>query len=62
MSARALIAAAETLSAQLDGLSFSSPVTHVYNPLDYAGAAHTQYLYQWCGQPLPPDDHLVGCC
>ena len=51
MSAKALIAAAETLSAQLDGLNFSAPVTHVYNPLDYAGAAHTQYLTQWGNQP-----------
>lgn len=53
MSARALIAAAEALSAQLDGLSFSAPVTHVYNPLDYAGAAHTQYLTQWGDLPQP---------
>ena len=53
MSARALITAAATLSAQLDGLSFSAPVTHVYNPLDYAGAAHAQYLTQWGGQPQP---------
>jgi len=53
MSAQALIAAAETLSAQLDGLSFSAPVTHVYNPLDYAGAAHTQYLRQWADRPQP---------
>ncbi len=53
MSAQKLIAAAGTLSAQLDGLSCSTPVTHVYNPLDYAGAAHTQYLTQWGGQPQP---------
>ena len=53
MSAQKLIAAAGTLSAQLDGLSFSTPVTHVYNPLDYAGAAHTQYLTQWGGQSQP---------
>ena len=53
MSAQKLIAAAGTLSAQLDGLSFSTPVTHVYNPLDYAGAAHTQYLTQWGGRPQP---------
>ena len=51
MSAKALIAAAETLSARLDGLNFSAPVTHVYNPLDYAGAAHAQYLTQWGNQP-----------
>lgn len=53
MSAQALIGAAQTLSAKLDGLKFSAPVTHVYNPLDYAGAAHTQYLTLWGGQPQP---------
>ena len=53
MSAQALIGAAQTLSAKLDGLKFSVPVTHVYNPLDYAGAAHTQYLNLWGGQPQP---------
>lgn len=53
MSARALIAAAEKLSEQLDGLSFSAPVTHVYNPLDYAGEAHAQYLSLWGDQPQP---------
>ncbi len=53
MSAQALIGAAQTLSATLDGLKFSAPVTHVYNPLDYAGAAHTQYLTLWGGQPQP---------
>ena len=53
MSAQALIGAAQTLSATLDGLKFSAPVTHVYNPLDYAGAAHTQYLSLWGEQPQP---------
>lgn len=53
MSAQDLINAADQLSAQLDGLQFSAPVTHVYNPLDYAGAAHTQYLKQWGDQPQP---------
>lgn len=53
MSAQALVAAAEKLSAQLNGLSFAAPVTHVYNPLDYAGAAHTQYLTQWGDAPQP---------
>lgn len=44
MSARALIAAAQKLSRAVSGLSFSAPVTHVYNPLDYAWGAHEQYL------------------
>lgn len=53
MSASALIEAAHVLAEQLDGLSFALPVTHVYNPLDYAGAAHDQYLSLWGGQPHP---------
>lgn len=51
MSAQTLVAAAERLSAQLNDLSFAAPVTHVYNPLDYAGEAHTQYLMQWGSTP-----------
>jgi single-strand selective monofunctional uracil DNA glycosylase len=44
-----LIAAAQTLSAQVDALTFQPPVTHVYNPLDYAWAAHEQYLRKFGG-------------
>ncbi len=32
------------LSSEVDGLTFAPPVTHVYNPLDYAWFAHRQYL------------------
>jgi single-strand selective monofunctional uracil DNA glycosylase len=39
-----LIAAAQDLSAQADKLKFAAPVTHVYNPLAYAWAAHEEYL------------------
>lgn len=53
MSAQALIDAAHRLSEKLSGLTFSGPVSHVYNPLDYAGAAHDQYLAQWGAQPQP---------
>ncbi len=42
--ADALIAAADTLRTALRPLQFSLPVTHVYNPLDYAWAPHTAYL------------------
>jgi len=51
MSHQVLINAAHALSAEVDSLSFSAPVTHVYNPLNYAGAAHDQYLSLWGGQP-----------
>ncbi len=43
-SADALIAAADALRTALRPLTFSPPVTHVYNPLDYAWAPHTAYL------------------
>jgi single-strand selective monofunctional uracil DNA glycosylase len=35
-----LIEAARTLCSRLDGLRFAPPVSHVYNPLDYAWAVH----------------------
>jgi len=43
MSAQ-LIAAAEELRTVVHRLKFPRPVTHVYNPLDYAWAAHEKYL------------------
>jgi single-strand selective monofunctional uracil DNA glycosylase len=39
-----LIAAAKRLATEVDSLSFSEPVTHVYNPLRYAWKAHQAYL------------------
>lgn len=39
-----MIQSARNLSTDCDALSFGAPVTHVYNPLDYAWAAHEQYL------------------
>ena len=38
------IEAARKLAAAVDELAFAEPVTHVYNPLQYAWAAHEQYL------------------
>jgi single-strand selective monofunctional uracil DNA glycosylase len=35
----------------VDGLRFSPPVTHVYNPLDYAAAAHEAYLQRFASTP-----------
>ena len=35
---------ARDLSKAVGGLEFGPPVSHVYNPLDYAGAAHDEYL------------------
>ncbi|MGE0797869.1 MAG: uracil-DNA glycosylase family protein [Lautropia sp.] len=46
-SVTALIAAAERLAAAVDSLSFAPPVSHVYNPLDYAWDAHRAYLTRY---------------
>jgi single-strand selective monofunctional uracil DNA glycosylase len=42
-----LIRAARKLSAHVDKLMFAPPVTHVYNPLDYAWRAHEIYLQRY---------------
>lgn len=39
-----LVDIAQELSSEVRGLKFAPPVTHVYNPLDYAWPAHLQYL------------------
>ncbi|MDX5409213.1 MAG: single-stranded DNA-binding protein [Thauera sp.] len=44
MTAQTLIDAARELSAAVDALPFGAPVTHVYNPLDYAWAVHRRSL------------------
>src|SRR5438067_1038267 len=46
-----LISAARRLSAAVGKLKFSPPVTHVYNPLDYAWAAHELYLRRYGNNP-----------
>ena len=40
----ALLAATDELVSHLRGLSFAEPVTHVYNPLEYARAPHELYV------------------
>jgi single-strand selective monofunctional uracil DNA glycosylase len=39
-----LLVSARDLSEQTNRLSFSGPVTHVYNPLTYAWKGHEEYL------------------
>ncbi len=39
-----LIDAAQTLSRDVDAMRFAAPVSHVYNPLDYAWTVHRSYL------------------
>jgi single-strand selective monofunctional uracil DNA glycosylase len=43
----AVIAAARELSLQVEGFSFASPVSHIYNPLAYAWAPHELYLRRY---------------
>lgn len=53
-----LIAIADRLRAEADALTFAPPVTHVYNPLDYAWVPHRRYLERF-GAP-PREVLLVG--
>ena len=43
-SCRDLVTASRKLCDLVDELSFSEPVTHVYNPLRYASKSHEQFL------------------
>lgn len=47
MSSTQILRAAATLSEAVDGLQFSAPVTHTYNPLAYAWAPHSAYLRRY---------------
>ena len=42
---------AQQLARDVDALSFAPPVTHVYNPLRYAAAAHREYLRRYGATP-----------
>ncbi len=46
-TASAVIEAAERLRGAVDRLKFAPPVTHVYNPLDYAWESHRAFLDQF---------------
>jgi single-strand selective monofunctional uracil DNA glycosylase len=41
----------QELSRRLRGLTFGPPVTHVYNPLEYAAAPHRLYLERYGAGP-----------
>jgi len=45
--ANQLISAAADLNSAVGALTFSAPVTHVYNPLAYAWQPHEQYLTEY---------------
>jgi single-strand selective monofunctional uracil DNA glycosylase len=46
-----LIAAARELSDKVEKLIFAPPVSHRYNPLDYAWAPHAEYLQRFASGP-----------
>jgi single-strand selective monofunctional uracil DNA glycosylase len=46
-TASALIAAADELRTACNALSFADPISHVYNPLDYAWDVHCSYLKRY---------------
>lgn len=48
-TSEALIGAAASLRDAVNQLSFEAPVSHVYNPLDYAWRPHTTYLKRFGG-------------
>lgn len=48
-TSRQLIAAAHALSKEVERLKFPAPITHLYNPLNYARAAHELYLQMYGG-------------
>jgi single-strand selective monofunctional uracil DNA glycosylase len=47
MTANNLISAARALSGTVGAMRFALPVTHVYNPLDYAWEVHCRYLQRY---------------
>ena len=53
-----LVSVSRKLSARVARLKFGSPVTHVYNPLEYARAAHERYLERF--GTAPKEVVLVG--
>jgi single-strand selective monofunctional uracil DNA glycosylase len=46
-TSRAMIQSAQRLRAAVNKLTFAPPVTHIYNPLDYAWTAHEAYLRRY---------------
>jgi single-strand selective monofunctional uracil DNA glycosylase len=46
-----LVDIARRLGEDVRRLRFAPPVTHIYNPLDYAWKAHSQYLELYGGAP-----------
>jgi single-strand selective monofunctional uracil DNA glycosylase len=49
--AKEVLRAAANLRDAVEPLKFSPPVTHIYNPLSYAWAAHEQYVKRFAATP-----------
>lgn len=47
-----LVEIVRRMSAEISRLEFGSPVTHVYNPLDYAWDCHQEYLRRYGPGPV----------
>jgi single-strand selective monofunctional uracil DNA glycosylase len=47
VSTSPLVLISRDLGREVGKLRFRAPVTHVYNPLDYARAAHEAYVERW---------------
>jgi single-strand selective monofunctional uracil DNA glycosylase len=47
-----ILAGERRLTRALAGLRFAAPVTHVYNPLEYAHRPHAAYLRRYAHAPL----------
>ncbi len=50
LRAKKLVRIASRLRVETAGLAFAPPVTHVYRPLEYAWAAHRQFLERYAGR------------
>lgn len=46
-----LLQVARNLAVEVHGLCFDAPVTHVYNPLEYAWQPHSAYLQRYGSAP-----------
>ena len=54
MSAQKILAAADALALSCEKMKFGAPVTHVYNPLNYARRAHRQYVRKFASVSNTP--------
>ena len=54
-----LVRIAENLVNELKPLRFGAPITHVYNPLEYAWACHRAYLERY-GDRGPREVLMIG--